>query len=111
VEYFHDVRVAVRGANYVRSRSNQDYFNDVMSHEKFNEFLQAKFQGMQSSSHRVNLKPKHKKEAAYVGKESNALTFDVEKAKVQLQEMRSEITPSGIRALLYIFNKNMRNAI
>ena len=109
VEYFHDVRVALRAATNVNRRSNTMYFDDVLSHEKFNAFLQAKFQGQQ----RRVLKPKNqsKREAAYVGKESGALSFDVEQAKVQLNEMRSEISPHGMRALIYIFNKNMRSAI
>ena len=45
VEYFHDARTAFRAAKQVTRRSNQDYFNDVLSHEKFNEYVQAKFQG------------------------------------------------------------------
>ena len=86
----------------------------MLSHEKFNAFLQAKFQGPsgQQAGQRRTPKPvKSKKEAAYVGKESNALTFDLDKAKVQLNEMRSEISSNGMRALIYIFNKNMRSAI
>ena len=45
VEYFHDARVAIRASQSVNRRSNQEYFSTVLSHEKFNAFLQAKFQG------------------------------------------------------------------
>ena len=83
-----------------------------MSHEKFNAFLEAKFQSpVNSTGQRKALKPRSRKDADYVGKESNALTFNVEQAKEQLEEMRSEISPNGIRAAMYIFNKNMRRAI
>jgi len=48
---------------------------------------------------------------SYVGKKENAFAFDLLTAQAQLQEMKSEITPLGARALLYLFNKNMRRSI
>ena len=45
VEYFHDAKVALRAAQNINRRSNQEYFSDVLSHEKFNAFLRAKIQG------------------------------------------------------------------
>lgn len=45
------------------------------------------------------------------GKEVSSLTFDLSKAKTQLEEMQSEISQQGIRSCTYLFNKNMRRAI
>ena len=59
----------------------------------FSKFLEAKFQspGSFAGQQRKTMKPRSIKDADYVGKESNALTFNEEQAKVQLGEMRSEI--------------------
>lgn len=39
------------------------------------------------------------------------MTFNLEKARIQLEEMQSDITSTGIRMVMYLFNKNMRRSI
>ena len=46
-----------------------------------------------------------------VGDGEGSLLFDNEKAQEQIAELKSEITSSGMRSLVYMFNKNMRRAI
>lgn len=49
--------------------------------------------------------------ATKFGKTASALTFNVEDAKKQLEEMKSEINPHGVGALIYMFNKRMRHGM
>ena len=109
IELFHDARLAYSITNTVASKSNTAYFDGILNPKLFNEFVERR--NPAGINKKIGIKAKNPNDAAYVGKETNTLLFDNEKAQEQIAELKSEITSSGMRSLVYMFNKNMRRAI
>ena len=59
--------------------NNGDYFSKILSHEKFNAYLQKKFSYLTTQS--KDKSNQQEKEADYVGAENRALNFNYELAK------------------------------
>ena len=120
IKYFEDVRLTIDTSKNIVYRSNQDYFSDILSHDRFNAFLEQKShmrkalasaQPVSQSKSKGSKGQKKNKNAMSKGKEASSLTFNLENARNQLEEMQSDITSSGVRMLMYLFNKNMRRSI
>lgn len=82
----HDLTTAFK-QKIAGFKTNTSYFKDVMLPHKFQDFLQ-----MQKTHEQV-------------------LSFDERSAREQLRELQTTITPYGVRALLWFFNKSFRHAL
>lgn len=81
----HDIRTATN-AKITGFKTNVGYFSRVTG-EQFKEYMDVRFAHAKS------------------------LSFDERAAKLQLSEMKSSITPMGVKALLWFFNKSFRHAV
>ena len=112
-EPFHDFRVAFNNSKVLTNSSNEVFFDGILSHDRFNAYLEQKshmFEGRNLST-KKHTKPKNPQDAAYVGKETSALSFNRLLAVNQLKEMRVKITLNGMRLLMYYYNKKMRKSM